>query len=245
MLHGRLFEDGMQYQFGAFNGKGVLQENNNDTPEGVGRLRFTPWHGSGNAWLKGLSFGGAYAAGRTRGGSGFIGRSESQSFVFFPRKSVNGQVTRANGELTWLRGPATIRAEFVQTNQEREGLGTAGANLAGVVGKGFMIAGTYLLTGEKRPENGPPDPRKPFLGKRAKGAGAWEVKFRYSTLKLDDGSVSNRAETFTTGINWYPIRFVKYGVDFNVEHLEKPVVLPIPIDSGNFFSILTRIQFRF
>src|SRR6185436_13168852 len=49
-----------EYQVGAFNGKGLLAINNNGTPEGAIRLRFTPWK-NGSAFIgKGFSFGGAF-----------------------------------------------------------------------------------------------------------------------------------------------------------------------------------------
>lgn len=245
-VHGKLAQGRFEYQLGAFNGKGLLAENTTRTPEGVVRLRFSPWKPTHQFWLRGLALGGAFADGRARGGLSVRGRTESQSVVFFPPEPVNGEIVRANGELTWLLGPAAIRAEYVQTNQARDGLGPAGTNLPGVVAKGYMIQGTYLLTGESKPEAALVKPKRAFLGRGGEaGAGAWELKFRYSNLQLSDSVRSNRAETFSTGINWYLSPYVRYILDLNVERFKDPLRSPTPLDRGAFFTLLTRMQFYF
>src|SRR5207302_296235 len=112
-----------EYQVGAFNGKGLLANNNNGTPETAIRLRFAPWKNGKVFLTKGLFIGGAFAAGRSLGGTSLRGQTESHSFTYFASDTINGKYTRANGELTWLLGPATIRAEYDQTNQRRDNLG--------------------------------------------------------------------------------------------------------------------------
>lgn len=245
-LHGKLAGGRFEYQVGAFNGKGLLASNTARTPEGVLRVRWSPWKGTSHFWLKGLAFGGAIADGRTRQGRSFQGRTESRSVVFFEPVPVNGEVLRTNGEVSWLLGPGTIRAEYVQTNQARDGLGPGGTNLPGVVAKGYMIQGAYLLTGETKPEAAPVKPKRVFLGPGGwSGAGAWEVKFRYANLHLSDSFQGNRAETFTTGINWYLSPNVRYVLDLNVERFKDPRRSPTPLTGGAFFSLLTRMQFYF
>src|SRR5215467_119605 len=106
MLSGSIHRGAVEYQVGAFNGKGLLALNNTGTPEGVARLRFTPWKNTGAFWLKGLSFGGAYAQGQSAPAISIRGVTESKSFTFFNGDTVNGKIIRSNGELTWLLGPA-------------------------------------------------------------------------------------------------------------------------------------------
>jgi phosphate-selective porin OprO/OprP len=245
-FHGKLAGGRVEYQLGAFNGKGLLANNTTNTPEGVVRLRFSPWKGTDQFWLKGLSFGGALADGRTRNGRSVQGRTESRSFVFFEPVSVNGEILRTNGELTWLLGPAAIRAEYDQTNQARDNLGPGRTNLPGVVVKGYMVQGTYLLTGESKPETSLVKPKRSFLGEPGKaGFGAWELKFRYSNLQLSDSVLSNRAETFSTGVNWYLSPYVRHVLDLNVERFKDPLHSPKPLDRGAFFTGLSRVQFYF
>ena len=249
MVSGVIKKGVFEYQAGIFNAKGQLVSNNNATPEGVVRLRFAPWkHGQGFL-TKGFIFGGAYAQGRNVGGLSVRGLTESRSFIFYTPETINGKVTRANGELTWMLGPATIRAEYDQTNQSRDNLGLGGTNLPGVVGKGYMAAATYMLTGETKPENGPTAPRHNLFGEEngggKSGLGAWELKCRYANLQIANGTAkSNRAETFYFGPNWYMNRFMKYNLDLGFERYKDPLRSPKPGDN-NFFVILNRIQFAF
>ena len=249
MVSGVIDKGVFEYQAGMFNAKGQLVSNNNATPEGVVRLRFNPWKHSQSFLWKGFIFGGAYAQGRNVGGLSVRGLTESRSFIFYTPETINGKVTRANGEFTWLLGPATIRAEYDQTSQSRDNLGAGGTNLPGVVGKGYMGAVTYMLTGETKPENGPMAPRHSLFGEEngggKSGFGAWELKFRYSNLQIANGTAkANRAETFYFGPNWYMNRFVKYNLDLGFERYKDPLRSPKPGDK-NFFVILSRIQFAF
>ncbi len=245
MVSGVLYKGVFEYQVGAFNGKGLLANNTVGTPEGTVRVRFAPWKNSGDFWTHGLAFGGTYSRGRSAtNGTSVRGLTESRSFTFFAPETVNGPIIRANGELTWVVGPAAFRAEYDQTNQFRDRLGPGGVNLPGVVAKGYMGQFTYLLTGEDKTESDSVAPRHPFFAdeKGTRGYGAWELKARYASLQIDDRSPkSNRAQTFYFGANWYLNNFVRYVLDFGLERYRNPLLTPKPGDR-NFFVILSRIQ---
>ncbi len=247
MASGTVGKGVFEYQIGAFNGKGVLANNNNGTPETAIRLRFTPFKNSSEFIGNGFSFGGAFTQGRSLGGLSVRGLTESRSFIFFAPDTINGKYIRANGEFTWLRGPAAIRAEYDQTNQRRENLGPGGSTLPGVVAKGYAGQFTYLLTGEEKPEADMVTPKSNLFGdgNAKQGFGAWELKFRYSNLQIADSTAkSNRAETFYFGPNWYLNRYVRYILDLGFERLKDPARSPKPGDK-NFFVVLSRIQVAF
>lgn len=247
MVSGVLNEGVFEYQVGAFNGKGLLVANNNSTPESAVRLRFAPWKNAELFWAKGLIFGGALTHGRSLGGLSVRGQTESRSFNFFLPDTINGKYNRANGEVTWLLGPAAIRAEYDQTNQRRENLGPGGTNLPGVVAKGYSAQFTYLLTGESKPEAGAVAPHRNLFSNEGgrHGLGAWEVKFRYTNLQISDSTAkSNRAESFYFGPNWYMNRYVRYLLDFGVERFKDPARTPVPGDQ-TFFVVLSRVQVAF
>lgn len=247
MVSGVLSKGVFEYQLGSFNGKGLLAANNNNTPESVLRLRFAPWKNHDSFWSKGLAFGGAYAQGRSFGGASVRGLTESRSFTYFTPDAVNGKIIRANGELTWTLGPATVRAEYDQTNQARDNLGAGGTNLPGVVAKGYTTQVTYLLTGESKPDAGPVTPRHNLFGDATTktGWGAWELKFRFSDLQIADGTPkSNRAQTIYFGPNWYLNRYVKYLLDVGFERFKDPLRSPNPSDR-NYFVLLSRVQVVF
>ncbi|MFL6275165.1 MAG: OprO/OprP family phosphate-selective porin [Blastocatellia bacterium] len=247
MVSGVISKGVFEYQLGSFNGKGLLAANNNNTPESVLRLRFAPWKNHDSFWSKGLAFGGAYAQGRSFGGTSVRGLTESRSFTYFTPDTVNGKIIRANGEMTWTLGPATVRAEYDQTNQARDNLGARGANLPGVVAKGYTTQVTYLLTGESKPDAGPVTPRHDLFGDTTTktGWGAWELKFRFSDLQIADGTPkSNRAQTIYFGPNWYLNRYVKYLLDIGFERFKDPLRSPNPSDR-NYFVLLSRVQVVF
>jgi phosphate-selective porin OprO/OprP len=236
-----------EYTVGAFNGKGLLGVNTSNTPEVAVRLRFNPWKNSNSFWTKGFIFGGAVTQGRSGGGLSIRGLTESKSITFFQPDLINGKYIRANGELTWLLGPFTIRAEYDQINQDRENLAEDGGNLPGIVGKGYTVAATYMLTRETKPEAAAVTPRRSLFEDEAgrTGFGAWELKFRYSNLQISDGtSKSNRAESFYFGPNWYLNRFVRYMLDFGIERFQDPLRTPRPGDPS-FFVMLNRVQVSF
>ena len=247
MLSGVLKKGVFEYQLGAFNGKGLLANNTVGTPEGVVRVRVAPWKNTRDYWTKGLIFGGAYALGRnSTTGASVRGLTESRSFTFFSPDTVNGAATRANGELTWLIGPAAFRAEYDQVNQARNHLGAGGRNLPGVIAKGYTAQFTYLLTGEVKGEVNAVEPKRNLFGdEKGGGHGAWELKLRYSGLQISDGTAkSNRAHTIYFGANWYLNRFVRYVFDYGIELYQDPSRTPRPGDRS-FNVLLSRVQVAF
>jgi phosphate-selective porin OprO and OprP len=247
MAFGFLNQGTVEYYVGAFNGKGIQTPNNTDTPEGNLRLRFTPWKNRQGSLFKNFAFGGAFSSGRDENGDSIIGQTESRSFTFYKPELVNGQIIRANGELSWILRQAAIRAEYDQVNQEREGLGINGVNLPGIVSKAFMTQFTYVVTGEHKAENGAVIPSRQLFGNEGQpsGFGAWELKARFARLQISDSTAkSNHAESIYFGANWYLNRFVKYVLDFGIERFNDPLRSPNPKDK-NYFVTLSRIQFSF
>ena len=235
-----------EYQLGAWNGKGLLAANTTGTPETALRLRFNPWKHSKEFLAKGFIFGGAFTQGHAGGGTSVRGQTESRSITFFAPDTINGKYIRANGEMTWMLGPAALRAEYDQTNQRRENLGPSGRNLPGVVAKGYMAQLTYLLTGEEKPETTATTPKNNLFGDSngKPGLGAW-LKVRYANLQIADGTVkSNRAGTLYFGTNWYMNRYVRYMLDLGLERFKDPARSPQPGDK-NFFVVLSRVQVAF
>jgi len=176
------------------------------------------------------------------------GQTESRSFSFFVPDNINGKYIRANGEMTWLLGPAAIRAEYDQTNQHRDNLGVAGRNLPGVVAKGYTAQFTYVITGEDKPDAAAVIPRRNLFGdgNGKEGFGAWDLKFRYANLQIADGTTkSNRAESFYFGPNWYMNRYVRYMLDLGFERFKDPLRAPQPGERGFYFVVLSRVQIAF
>jgi len=270
-FHGDINGGVIQWWAGAFNGRGGVTANVTNEPDFVGRLRFYPFRKGKSDWLKQLAFGGSIDHARSRGLSGdvsFSGALPDAAYTFFPQLRINGPIERYEGEFTYLKGPFAVRGEYVQMQEQRWDVGseTPGGlgflSVPGVGAKAWNIGTTYLLTGEKRPENGTPRVKSPLFGPdtpggKGRGWGAFEAAVRYTGIQANapgetffnpftPGLVPTydyHTDEITFGINWYPNYWVKYMVNVGVDQLHQPSITGQ--EPQNFFVILQRLQFRF
>jgi phosphate-selective porin len=277
-VHGDLSSSRVEYWVGLFNGQGLLTSGTTNEPEVVGRVRFTPWRNPQNTGPSGLSFGGSVEHSRSKGlanEQSFSGLMNDGTYTFFPQFKINGGVERYNGFFSGLKGPLGIRGEYAHLLQKRTNIGSLapggiGFNtIPGVVGNGAYVSATYLLTGEREPENAIPRVKHPVIGPNspgestAPGWGAWALKARYSWLEGRAGGAtcdattipacpitpgivptwSDHTDQFTVGFNWYLNYWVLVKSDFNLNRLKDPSVQGIlPRD---YYVFLEGIQFRF
>jgi phosphate-selective porin OprO/OprP len=271
VLHGDISGGVLQWWAGAFNGRNGVTANATNEPEFVGRLRFYPWRKSKKDLFKQLAFGGSISHGRSRGLSGdlsFSGALPDAAYSFFPQLRINGPTERYEGEFTYIKSGFALRGEYVQMQQQRYGVGSetpgglAFLTLPGVGAKAWNIGTTYLLTGEKRPENGTPRVKRPLLGPdtpggKGRGWGAWELGARYSGIQAN-APASNflnlytpgfvpannyHTDQITFGVNWYLNYWVKYQFNVNIDQLKQPSITgQVP---QNFYSLTQELQFRF
>jgi phosphate-selective porin OprO/OprP len=270
-LHGDLDGGVVQYWAGAFNGRNGVAPNLTNEPEFVGRLRFYPGRKSKKDLFKQFAFGGSIAHSRSRGLSNdlsFSGLIPDAAYTFFPQLRINGPIWRYEGEFTYIKGAAALRGEYVQMQQQRYGVGSeqVGAlgflTLPAIGAKAWNIGATYLLSGEKRPENGTPRVKRPLFGPdtpggKGRGWGAWEVGARYSGIQAN-APASNflnlytpgfvpqynfHTDQITFGVNWYLNYWVKYQFNVNIDQLHQPSTTgQIP---QNFYVLMQELQFRF
>ncbi len=270
-IHGDIDGGIMQYWVGAFNGKGYAIVNTTNQPEVIGRLRFYPWRKSKSDWLKQLAFGGAIDRGRSRGLSGdqsFSGNLPDQAYNFFPQFAINGPVQRYNGEFTYLKSGFSLRGEFDQLNMSRNNVGSEQEgglgfiSLPSIIAKAWDLSATYLITGEKQPENGTPRVRHPLFGPdtpggKGRGLGAWGVGLRYMGIQANEPGANflnyytpgfvptfnYHTDEITAGLTWYPNYWVKYSVNLGIDQLKDPSTIgAVP---QNYYVILQQLQFRF
>jgi phosphate-selective porin len=278
MAHGSLHDGAFQYWVGLFNGKGIITNNTTNEPEITGRIRVYPFKTSSNDMLKGFAIGGSVEHSRSRGLSNelsFSGVTNDSAFTFFPQFRINGGIDRYNGHFQWLYGPWGVRGEYTQILEKRTGIGSEqlggiGFNtLPGITGKGAYAQVSYMLTGEKEPENAIPRVKHPVIGPPSPGEtggpgwGAWQLKARYSWIEgRAPGSVcdattipacpitpvifplqSDHTDQISAGVNWYLNYWVLLKFDFNVDRLVNPSVQGIA--RQNYFVALQGVQFRF
>ena len=271
VIHGDISGGSFQYWAGAFNGKGFSINNTTSVPEAIGRVRFYPWRSKKDSVLQGLAFGGAIAYSQARGLSNELTPNTAApdaAFTFLPQFQANGNVWRYEGEFTYLKGPWGFRDEYIQATFNRTGVGTLTlgglgfSDLPVVRFKAWNSAATYLITGEKRPENGTPRIKHPVFGPetpgvKGRGWGAWEVAFRYSGIQGNEPGIffnniqtpqnvptfNRHTDQFTFGVNWYLNYWVRFQSDFSVDRLKDPST--IGATPQNYYVFLQRLQYRF
>ena len=125
-----------------------------------------------------------------------------------PQTHGGREPTREVGfEAVHAFGPFGLYGEYVKTKEEREGLGTGGSNLADVDGRGWYVAGTWLLTGEEKVHGKAPKVKNNF-DPRTGGFGALELTARFAKLDFDSDDPlpspgENGVDALTVGFNWY------------------------------------------
>jgi len=271
VIHGDIKGGVFQYWAGAFNGKGYATNNTTSVPESVGRIRFYPWRNNKDSVLQGLAFGGSIAYSQAHGLSNEVTPSMAlpdTAYTFLPQFQANGNVWRYEGEFTYLKGPWGFRDEYVQASFDRTGVGTLTlgglgfGNLPTVRFKAWNSAASYLLTGEKRPENGTPRVKRAVFGPDTpggggRGLGAWELAFRYSGIQGKEPGIffnnvftpqnvptfSRHTDEFSFGVNWYLNYWVRFQSNVSVDRLKQPST--IGATPQNYLVFEQRLQYRF
>ena len=270
-IHGDINGGTFQYWAGAFNGKGYSVNNTTSVPEAVGRVRFYPWRNHKGSKLQALAFGGSIAYSQSRGLSNELTAPMTVTdlaYTWFPQFQANGNVWRYEGEFTYLNGPWGFRDEYVQAFYDRNGVGTLTlgglgfSNLPTVRFKAWNSAATYLLTKERRPENGTPRIRHAVFGPETPGGGgrgwgAWELAFRYSGIEGNEPGIffnniftpqnlptfDRHTDEFSFGVNWYLNYWVRFQTNVSIDQLKQPSTIgAVP---QNYLVFEQRLQYRF
>ncbi|MGE5199628.1 MAG: OprO/OprP family phosphate-selective porin [Rhodospirillaceae bacterium] len=258
MAHGRAFDRLLRYAAGAFKDGGdqppalepvdPLPDEAPPQDEGltwaaratVAPLRRTSLKGKYNN----LEVGGAYTRGTVPEGRNHLQGDTVFGGEFFDRQYyTKGARTRFGLECSWAIGPASLAAEYIVSREARENQGVGDDtqvdnDLPEIEGRGWYIAGTWVVTGENR--DGGVNPKRPLL---QGGFGAVEVAARYEQLRFasagapaEPPSRSPRAaniagngdRAWTVGVTWYMNRFAKLRFNVVGERLDDPELGPAP-----------------
>ena len=105
--------------------------------------------------------------------------------------------------------------------------------------KGYNVVVSYVLSGEMREYN-----KRSGLVKRLKvanevnsgGLGSWEVFSRWSSIDLTDQNVNGgEMNTFSLGLNWWPLSSILANVNYRYSTLDRTGV------KGYNHGIVTRL----
>ncbi len=218
------------------------------------RLFATPFVNDKDSALAGLGFGIAATYGdkpTTAGApSGYVSNGQRGIYSWNANTTSDGTHFRISPQATYYNGAFGLLASYVASEQEV----VRAANARTITNTGWLVQGSYLLTGEKA-SYGAVTPAKPF--KYGSGNwGAFEVAARVSELDIDDdvflgggGSLANpatsvsQATSYGIGLNWYLNRNVKAVVNFEQTRFEGGAAGGADHDTEN--ALFSRIQFNF
>ena len=132
----------------------------------------------------------------------FSGNLPGGVYDFFPQFPINGPIQRYNGEFTYIKDRFALRGEFDQLNMSRNNIGSLQVgnlgflSLPSIIAKAWDLGATYLLTGEKQPENGTPRVRHPLFGPDTPGGQGrgWERGGSVSDIWVS--TATNRGRTY-------------------------------------------------
>lgn len=208
-----------------------------------------------------MELGGSFSAGDVEAGVTALDappepRSASgqalSGFEFFPEKYVDGRRLRWGTDAAVAMGPTALKAEYLEQRDERRGQGAGFEDLPDVVGRGWSVSATWLVTGEKKKSSVEPRRSVP------RGIGAVELAARYEELRFDDAAdgeglagVGERSrnlrraglKALTGGLSWWPARYLRLLGNVSVERFEDPLLAPQPAEGRkDYVSLRLRLQ---
>ncbi len=206
-----------------------------------------------DAALRSLRVGIAYTNGNLPEGLNSLRGETPYGFDYFEPVYVKGRRQRLGFELDWTPGPTSLRAEWIQTREDRLGQGLGDRDLSDVLGTGWYVSGTWIITGQDKDQN--------ISMRRAVirgGPGAIELAARYEVLGFGSASQDGPAESnpraenilensdrlWTAGVNWYPMEHVKVVVNGIHESFEDSQRTPLAGETA-FWSGVVRLQIVF
>jgi len=172
---------------------------------------------------------------------------------YFDRVYVKGRRQRVGVQFDWTPGPVGVKAEWMQSREQRKEQSNRDADLSDFVGTAWYVSGSWFVTGEDKDNN--ITPRHPLL---KGGIGAIELAVRYDELGFEsagktgtaftnprsDHLVPNSDGVWTFGVNWTTSKWTR--VQLNAIHEDFLDGTRTP-DSGltSFWSSLARLNIVF
>jgi len=204
--------------------------------------------------LRSANFGIAYTSAEVPEGLNSLrGESFWGTEDFFERVYVKGRRQRLGAQFDWSPGPTSLKAEWMQSREQREEQSNRNEDLSDFIANGWYVAGTWFVTGEDKDDN--VNARRPLL---RGGPGAIELAVRYEQLGFESASkqgtsfTNPRAEyltpnsdsVFTFGVNWITSRWTRVIVNAVHEDFEDATRTPVP-GTASFWSGLVRLNIVF
>jgi phosphate-selective porin len=172
---------------------------------------------------------------------------------FFERVYVKGRRQRIGTQFEWTPGPASVKAEWMQSREQRLEQSNRDEDLSDFIASAWYVAGTWFLTGESKDNN--VRAKKPLL---QGGPGAIELAARIERLGFEsaaktglaftnprnDNQIPNSDTVFTVGLNWTTTKWTRVIVNAIHENFEHEARTPKP-ETTSFWSGVLRLNIVF
>lgn len=169
------------------------------------------------------------------------------------RVYVKGRRQRYGTQFEWTPGPASIKAEWMQSREQRKQQSNRDQDLSDYIGTAWYVTGTWFITGEKK-DNNIKVKHPLYKG----GPGAIEVAARIEQLSFESASTSGPAFTnpradhllrnsdtvFTAGVNWTTSPWTRILINAIHEDIEDPNRSPVT-GTTSFWSGVLRLNIVF
>jgi len=172
---------------------------------------------------------------------------------FFERVYVKGRRQRFGAQFEWSPGPTSLKAEWMQSREDRKEQSNRDEDLSDYVGTAWYVAGTWFVTGEDKDSD--VNPKRPFL---RGGIGAIELAARYDQLGFRSDSSTGTAFTnpraehllpntdrvTTLGVNWITTKWTRVQINAIHEKFEDENRSPAT-GTATFWSGVIRLNIVF
>ena len=244
MAFGKVYQDQLTWALGFFNGQGRNRDAVVDDKDFTTRLVYSPFLHSGSLpWLKDLYVGGSFSTGnneRDLSGSDFTTQAFTPFFDFQPGVTQDDRLTRWGLEIEYLYGPLNVKTEFLSGHFKTV---RSGNRFGELDVNGFYLNLGYILTGEDSPRDLPIKPRTNFDPSQG-GWGAWQLVARYQVLTTNEDLLNlglargtDKAQSVTIGLNWFPNRHIRFQFNFDHAWFEDEIIVEgLPLKSENTFT---------
>jgi phosphate-selective porin OprO/OprP len=204
-----------------------------------GRLSFSPFKKSENAWISGLEVSVGWTYGSETSTLGAI-KSGSQTSIS-ANTAVDGERLRVAPAIAYYAGPFSVVAEFALDRP------TVAKNH--IYNTAWALSAGWVLTGEKSTPSGV-TPAKPFIfGGDKGGFGALEIVARVNEVDVDKKLKANgtvdRALGVGIGLNWWLTKnaLVRLGAEYT--QFDASTKTPSAAIDGDEFFLFSRFELKF
>jgi phosphate-selective porin OprO/OprP len=221
---GDLFAGRLSYAGGVFNGipdgtSGSTELDANGSKDLAGRIAVQPFRSAlARRPLGGLGFHVGASHGSQGGPLPSFRTSIGQTyFSYAAGTSAGGDRTRVSPALFYYHGPFGVFAEYMRSAQQVSRAATS----LDAINTAWEITGSYVITGEPASDRGV-RPRMNFDPPEGEW-GALQLLARVTELSVDEDvfsaelaapGASQRARSWTLGVNWYPNPWIKWYATF-------------------------------